>query len=211
MKSYLNILVVDDYLVVRKGIELIINKSYPNAIVHFAENYEDAIEIVKVIDLDLVILDIIINGFEDIKVMENIRKLKFNIKILVFSCHEEELYGARYIKNGADGFLNKDCSEQILVDAIYSTIKNGNYYSANLKEKLKRSKKNKEKSNPIDRLSNREFEVAKMLVEGVGNLEIANKLNIQMSTVSTYKVRVFEKLEINNVVALSKYFKTNIN
>jgi len=203
--------VVDDYLVVRKGIELIINKSYPNTNVYLAENYNEAIEIVKIVDIDLIVLDIIINGFEDIKIMENIRKHKKDIKILVFSCHEEELYGARYIKNGADGFLNKDCTEEILVDAIFSTLKIGNYYSPSLKEKLKKSKVNKIKANPIERLSNREFEVAKMLVEGSGNLEIANKLNIQMSTVSTYKIRVFEKLDVNNIVALSAFFKTSNN
>ncbi|WP_298116111.1 response regulator transcription factor [Flavobacterium sp.] len=211
MESYLNILVVDDYLVVRKGIELIINESYPNANVYFAENYTEAIEIIKIVAIDLVVLDVIINGFEDIKIMENIRKHKKDIKILVFSCHEEELYGARYIKNGADGFLNKDCSEATLVEAIHSTLKTGSYYSSNVKEKLKKIKVNKTKSNPIDRLSNREFEVAKMLIEGSGNLEIANRLNIQMSTVSTYKIRIFEKLDVNNIVALSKLFKVDVN
>lgn len=77
--------------------------------------------------------------------------------------------------------------------------------------KLKKGSNKKIVSNPIEILSNREFEIAKMLIDGCGNLEIANRLNIQMSTVSTYKNRVFEKLDISNIIALSTFFKDNIN
>jgi DNA-binding NarL/FixJ family response regulator len=207
----LNILLVDDHLVVRKGIELVIADSFPKAIVYNAENYIETLEILKTIDVDLVVLDIIINGIEDVKIMKAIKKIQPKTKILIFSCHEEEFYGLRYIKNGADGYLHKYCSEDKITEAFKNILKDGYYYSDSIKSKLNLKINKKNLLNPIDALSNREFEIAKMLIDGCGNLEIANKLNIQMSTVSTYKNRVFEKLDINNIVALSSFFKDNIN
>lgn len=207
----LNILLVDDHLVVRKGVELVIADSFPKAIVYNAENYIETLEILKTIDVDLVVLDIIINGIEDVKIMKAIKKIQPKTKILIFSCHEEEFYGLRYIKNGADGYLHKYCSEDKITEAFKNILDDGYYYSDSIKSKLNIKVNKKNLLNPIDALSNREFEIAKMLIDGCGNLEIANKLNIQMSTVSTYKNRVFEKLDINNIVALSSFFKDNIN
>jgi DNA-binding NarL/FixJ family response regulator len=211
MKQNLNILIVDDHLVVRKGIELIIKDRFTDAVIYNAENYPEALEIIQAISIDLVVLDIIINGIEDVKVLKEIKNIQKDTKILVFTCHDEEFYGVRYVKNGADGYLNKYCSEDKIAEAFTEVLKSGNYYSNDLKLKLKKHTNKKSASNPIDILSNREFEIARMLIDGCGNLEIANKLNIQMSTVSTYKNRVFEKLDIKNVVALSSFFKENIN
>ncbi|GAB3711331.1 response regulator [Flavobacterium koreense] len=211
VKENLNILLVDDHFIVRKGIELIINSFFPKAIIHNAENYSEASVVLSTINIDLVVLDIIINGMENIKVMKELKNIQSTTKILIFSCHEEENYGLRYIKNGADGYLHKYCSETKIVEAINGILSIGHFYSDDIKNKLDNKAKRKPVSNPIDTLSNREFEIAKMLVDGSGNLEIANKLNIQMSTVSTYKNRVFEKLDVSNIIALSTFFRDNIN
>ena len=206
-----NILVVDDHLVVRKGIELVINDNFPDAIIYHAENNNEALEILKRVNINLILLDIIINGVENIKIMKEIKSIRKNSKILIFSCHEEKQYGLRYIKNGADGYLNKFCSEEKVTQAIKDILIDGYFYSDTIKNKLKLKSKKRALLNPIDALSNREFEIAKMLIDGCGNLEIANKLNIQMSTVSTYKNRVFDKLHVTNTVALSNFFKENCN
>jgi DNA-binding NarL/FixJ family response regulator len=211
MKQNLNILIVDDHLVVRKGIEFIIKDKFSDAVIYNAENYPEALETIQAISIDLVVLDIIINGIEDVKILKEIKSIQKYTKILIFTCHEEEFYGVRYLKNGADGFLNKYCSEDKIAEAFECILESGYYYSNDLKLKLKKSSNKKIVSNPIEILSNREFEIAKMLIDGCGNLEIANRLNIQMSTVSTYKNRVFEKLDISNIIALSTFFKDNIN
>ncbi len=211
VKENLNILLVDDHFIVRKGIELIINSFFPKAIIHNAENYSEASVVLSTINIDLVVLDIIINGMENIKVMKELKNIQSITKILIFSCHEEENYGLRYIKNGADGYLHKYCSEEKIVKAINEVLNAGYFYSEDIKNKLDNNSKRKPILSPIDSLSNREFEIAKMLIAGSGNLEIANKLNIQMSTVSTYKNRVFEKLDVGNIIALSDFFKENIN
>ena len=125
----------------------------------------------------------------------------------MFTSHQESQYGVRYVQQGANGFLNKFCSEDTLVTAIKSILEKGHYFSRELTDKLEQKGNKKNIIYSIDNLSNREYEISKLLVNGYGNLEIANKLNIQMSTVSTYKNRVFEKLNINNIVALSDILK----
>jgi DNA-binding NarL/FixJ family response regulator len=202
-----NILLVDDHLVVRKGVEIILSNSIPGVTIYNVENYDEAIKLVNVIKFDIVILDININGVENIKIMNKIKSIQKDLKILIFSSHDENQYGVRYIQNGADGYLNKFCSEDKVVSVVNEILENGMFYSKDLKAKL--IAKSKQHSNTIENLSNREFEIAQLLINGYGNLEISNKLEIQMSTVSTYKNRIFDKLDINNVVALSKLFKEN--
>ena len=204
-----SILLVDDHLIVRKGIELILMGAIPKVTIYHAENYEEALEIIKAVKLDLILLDITINGIENIKIMSAIKALQESVKILVFSSHEEKLYGLRYIQKGADGYLNKFCDEKKIIAVVKEILEKGNFYSEEIKEKLKSKSSKKYLSNSIDSLSNREFEVAQLLINGFGNLEISNKLEVQMSTVSTYKNRIFEKLSVNNIVALSDLFKEN--
>ncbi|WP_396144131.1 response regulator [Flavobacterium sp.] len=207
MNLGMSILLVDDHLVVRKGVELVLLSTFPKAHVYSAENYDDALDIMKTVKLDLVILDININGVENIKIMNSIKEIQSKVKILIFSSHEEKHYGTRYIQNGADGYLNKFCTEDKIIKAVQQILDKGFYFSDLVKDKLNSKTKKKSGLNAIDSLSNREFEIAKLLISGEGNLEISNKLNIQMSTVSTYKNRIFEKLNITNVVSLSELFK----
>ena len=202
-----NILLVDDHLVVRKGVEMIFNANIPNVTVYNAEDYGQALEVLKVVNIDLILLDININGTENIKIMKEIKAIQADTKILIFSSHEENQYGLRYIQNGADGYLNKFCSEDVILKAVNEIFLKGSYYSKDIKEKLITKGKKRSSKSSIDSLSNREFEIAQLLINGYGNLEISNKLDIQMSTVSTYKNRIFEKLNISNIVALSDLFK----
>lgn len=204
-----NILLVDDHLIVRKGVELILGEAFSDASIYNAENYDEAIEIVKALEIDLILLDININGVENIKIMNDIKAIQKEVKILIFSSHDEKQYGLRYMENGADGYLNKFCSENQIKQAIKEIFETGIFCSKEIKEKLKSKSGKKQLSNSIHVLSNREFEIAQLLISGYGNLEISNKLDIQTSTVSTYKNRIFDKLSINNVVSLSDLFKEN--
>ena len=123
MRADLKILLVDDHLVVRKGIELIINEEFKNSVVFNAENYEEAIEIMENNSIDLVLLDININGVENIKIMKKLKDIQSEVKILVFSSHDEKQYGLRYIEQGADGYLNKYCTEDKIVEASQIKLK----------------------------------------------------------------------------------------
>ncbi len=209
MGKYNSILILDDHLVVRKGVKLFLNERFASYTVYECENYPSVLDLIQRVSFDVIFLDININGVENIKMMREIKDRQPDVKILVFSSHEEKQYGLRYIQNGADGFLNKFCSEEKMELALKQLLEKGFFYSESIKSKLSTSVKSKEVGSPLELLSNREFEIAKLLVDGEGNLEISNKLDLKMSTVSTYKNRIFEKLKVNSVVALADVFKGN--
>ena len=208
MNKNLNILLADDHSVVRHGISLILKGSFDNLDIAHADDFLKTIQLLKTQDFDLVILDISIPEGKGIQMVELIKNIQPLVKILIFSAHEEELYALRYLKAGADGYLNKLSSETEFQEAFNSMIKNGNYVSQSIKNQIVSNTLNKKSDNPLELLSNRELEIARLLVRGEGNLEIANKLELQNSTVSTYKNRIFEKLVISNTVALVALFKS---
>ncbi len=151
-----NILLVDDHLIVRKGIELVLLEAMPKTKIYNAENYQEAIEIIKSTKIDLILLDININGVENIKVMNDIKSIQEKSKILIFSSYDEKQYGLRYIQKGADGYLNKFCDEQKLIAVVSEVLEKGTFYSEEIKEKLKDKSSKKIAINSIESLSNRE-------------------------------------------------------
>jgi len=201
------ILVVDDHLIVRMGISIVLKKGIENLNIWNAENYIDALSILKEKFFDLVILDIGIPGGKNIGMIEEIRAIQPNVKILIFSALEENLYACRYILSGANGYLNKLSKEDKIIEATKAILEKGKYIQPEIVNKIVESTLNKIPLNPLDTLSKREFEIAELIVAGEGNLEICNKLSIEMSTVSTYKNRVFEKLKVTNIVELIEIFK----
>jgi DNA-binding NarL/FixJ family response regulator len=204
------ILIIDDCLVVRAGVAIILKQHIQNLNISNAENFIQAIEILKTSYFNLIIFGINIPGGKNLGMIEDLRAIQPGVKILIFSAFEEEQYACRYILSGANGYLNKLCSEKKIIEAVTTILENGKYIPLEIAHQIVEATLNKKNINPLDLLSKREFEITGLLVNGNGNLEIANKLNIQMSTVSTYKIRVYEKLKINNLVELIGIFKTHI-
>ena len=196
------ILIVDDHMVVKTGVSIILNSEINDLDIQFASTFSETLDKVKQFSYDLIILDINIPGGKTTEMITEIRNVLPEVKILMFSAHEEESYALRYIHTGADGYLNKLSGEENIVEAVKSIMDYGKYLTDEIIDKLNDFTLMKEPLNPFDKLSKREIEIVKLLVKGNGNLEISNHLNIQMSTVSTYKNRVFEKLKLNNLVEL---------
>lgn len=201
MKKELKILLVDDHSVVRHGTSLLLQKAFEGIIISHADNYEEAIGKLDQ-NQDVVFLDINIPGGNSTKMVEKIRQNYPELLIMMFSAYDEAHYALRYIKSGANGYLNKFSSDSEIIKAVKSLIETGKYLSDVVKEKIIENTFSNNPANPLEKLSEREIEVAELLVSGEGNLEISNKLNIQMSTVSTFKSRIFEKLGVNNIVKL---------
>lgn len=202
------ILIVDDHLVVRNGVAMVLEKQFEDVQISNAENFFEAIDLLKDTFFDLVILDVNIPGGKYTEMIGELRAIQSSVKILVFSAHEEEQHALKFISAGANGYLNKLCSEEKMIFAIKSIFESSSYISQELVSKLLDIKGTQKVVNPKEVLSKRELQIAELLIEGNGNLEISNKLNIHMSTVSTYKARVFEKLKIHNLVELIKLYKT---
>lgn len=203
------ILIVDDHLVVRTGVAIVLKDQIEDMAISHAENFFETIAILKEEVFDLIILDINIPGGKNTEMIQEIRAIRPDSKILMFSASEEEKYAYKYIIAGANGYINKLCGEDQIMNAVTSVLQTGKYITVDVAAKIVEIGLNRTAINPLDILSKRELEIAELLIVGNGNLEISNKLDIHMSTVSTYKNRIFEKLKINNLVELINIYKNN--
>lgn len=199
-----NILVVDDQEVVRYGTSLILQRSIDNAHVSEAADFEETLRILATQSFDLVILDIDMPGGNNHQMLDIIRLRHPNIRILIFSSYDEQIFGWRYLEAGADGFLSKKTGIEEIKNAAKCLLRDEKYLSPTLKQTLLNNISNKKTAagNPIHRLSNRENNIMQLLIKGASVAEIADKLSLQISTVSTYKKRIFEKLQVSNVIEM---------
>ncbi len=204
------ILIVDDHLVVRTGISIILEEKFKNLIINTTENYQETLALLQRQPIDLVILDINIPGSKNISMIQEIKNIQKNTKILIFSVYDEETHACPYIIAGASGYLNKLSDKKQITDAIDSVLKTGNYLSPEILDTLIHASTQKSSIDPLEKLSTRELEISELLVKGDGNIEIANKLNIHLTTVSTHKNKIFNKLNIKNIVELISVFNKSI-
>jgi DNA-binding NarL/FixJ family response regulator len=204
----IKILLADDHAVVRHGISLIIKDFLPASEIIHAHDFPFLLEQLKVHEAELVICDVNMPGSDSFHIIYAIREIRPDIKILIFSAYPEDLYATRYIQEGANGYLHKDADTETIKDAITMVLKKGRFISDYLLEKyLHNDGQAAKNNNPLKSLSNREMEVAVLLTQGLGLLEMSNALKLHISTVSTYKTRVFEKLNISNIPELLVVFK----
>lgn len=201
MNKDLKILLVDDHGVVRHGVSVLLKKAFEKVTITHADNFEDLLSKLNQ-NHDLLFLDINLPGGNSTKMIEEIRLRQSDLLIMMFSAYDESRYALRYIHAGANGFLNKYSKDEEIINAVKTILETGKYISDVVKDKIIENALLNKPINPLEKLSDREIEVAELLGNGEGNLEISNKLKIQMSTVSTLKNRIFDKLGISNVVRL---------
>ena len=204
------ILIVDDHLVVRTGVSIILEEKLKNIAISTTENFNETLKILKEKIFDLIILDINIPGGRNTAMIDVIRNIQAEVKILIFSVYEEDTHACPYIIAGANGYLNKLSDRKKLTGAVDTILKTGNYLTPEIIKELVKASTNKQSINPLDKLSKREREISELLVQGDGNIEIANKLSIQLTTVSTHKNKIFNKLNIKNIVELIGLFNKSV-
>lgn len=199
-------LIADDHGIVRNGLAVMINQKFENPTVFQAGNFQDIMALFENNKIDLLILDINFPDGNALKILPVVKIMQPDVKVLMFSTFDEEIYALRYIKAGADGYLSKLSPPDEIERALESIIKTGKYTSDKIKDKLMDSFLQNKSANPLENLSAREMEIATLFVKGYGNLEISNELNLKATTISTYKGRVFEKLSVNNLPDLIQIF-----
>ena len=189
---------VDDHLIVREGIKRIINDIPDMNIIAEASNGNDAMELISGNTYDIVLLDIsmpILNGLQTLKL---IKKNYNNLPVLMLSMHSEEQYAMRSMKAGASGYMTKETAAQELVAAIRKISDGRKYISNEVAELLATDLYHAEEKDPHEILSDREFEILKMIAKGLTIKTIATELIISPKTVSTYRSRILEKLNLYN-------------
>lgn len=196
------ILIADDHYVVRLGTALVLENQFAKIAIDYAENYDEVKSKLHAEKFDLIILDIEMPGSTFKYMIKELKMIQEDLMIMIFSSYKESV-AIEYIQEGAEGYLNKLSSEKTLIKAIQSIFEDGYYYPLKLIKQLS-SRSQKKEVELI--LSERELQVFKLLAEGNGNLEIANILQIQMTTASTYKRRIYAKLGVNNLIDLLKIY-----
>jgi DNA-binding NarL/FixJ family response regulator len=207
------ILIADDHGVVRLGLALMIKKLRSQASIDEVDNYHNVLEAIKRIDYNLVILDINMPNGTFQETLEIIKIRNPKTKVMVFSSQDENLYAIRYLKMGADGFLHKLAPEEGINRALEKMLNKGSYISEEIKDTMIFNTLNKSTpvDNPLELLSDREIEIAERLIKGAPLKDISNELNLHVSSVSTYKTRIFKKLDIQSIPELIEVFKFHEN
>lgn len=207
-KNY-KILIADDHLVVQQGMRAIIKDFLPQASILLAGSLDDALFILKAQELDLLILDINIPGGNSFQMIDQVRGVRPGTRILLFSAYDERVYGLRYLKTGIDGYLQKSSSEKETRNAIMKVLTEGRYISSQVQDLLLDNFPHF-RIDRLSTLSNRELEIARLLINGERTSGIADKLELKLSTVSTYKNRIFEKLNVSNISELIEEFRLDL-
>lgn len=196
------IIIADDHTVVLFGISIMLKHGLPETKVETVKSYPELLEIITLKEFDILLLDINMPGAKNLNMVEEIKKICPNIKIMIFTTHDESL-GLEYIKVGADGYLNKLSKEEEIIYAIKSLINDGFYYSQKLaKTSILGISSNTIFNNPESLLTKREMEVYHYILKGYRTADIANELNIHISTISSYKKRVLKKLNVSSAFEL---------
>jgi two-component system, NarL family, invasion response regulator UvrY len=197
-------LIVDDHDIVRQGLKLLIKDFYPTVDIDEARDGDTAEICLKNESYSLVILDIQMPNTNSFELLDYIINLHPQTKVLVFSMSPEAIYGKRVIKAGAHGYLSKESSMDEVKKALQTIMNDRRYVSHKLLETLVDDDTNGKAANPFSRLSSREFEITTFLLAGLSVSEIAQRVHLQPSTVGTYKSRIFEKLNVSNVIELKE-------
>ena len=201
----INILLVDDHIIVREGLRRIIEDKNGIKILEEASTGEEALGLIIKKNFDLVLLDISLPGKNGLQTLKEIKKLKNPPPVLMLSMHAEEQYAMRAIKAGASGYLTKDSAPGKLVSAIKKISNGKKYISQEVAELLITDLYHDENKLPHEFLSDREFEIMKLIVKGNTAKKISNNLSISDKTVSTYRRRILKKLNLQNTPDLIHY------
>lgn len=203
----INFLLADDHSLIRQGVEFLIEELEFDGEIFHASTLNKVLEITETQSIDIVVIDAIFPDGNSLTILSQIKQLKPEIKILVFSGVDENTQSVKYIQAGANGFLTKLSEEDEIKNAILKIHLQGKYISEITQNALLNSVTNKSLINPLQSLTEREIQIAGLYAKGLGNLEIAAYLDIKQNTVSTIKKRIFDKLNIENLVELIELMK----
>lgn len=199
------ILVVDDHAVVREGIKKIFDEQPGTTVFGEASNAPEALKLVREQDWDVVVLDLSIGDRSGLELLKELKQIRPKLPVLILSMHSEEQYARRAFKAGAAGYITKDSPRAELVTAINKVVKGGRYFSPSLAERLIVDLGRGTDCPPHERLSDREFEVMRLIASGKTVGEIAQMLALSDRTISTYRARILEKMGMKTNAELTHY------
>ena len=201
----LRVLIVDDHAIVRDGLKQLLLGKFPQAVFGEGRNAREAVELLVKEPWHVMLLDISMPGQSGLDALNQIKALQPELKVLVLTMHPEDQYAVRVLKAGASGYLTKDSASEQVVDAVTKLLAGGKYVSAALAEKLVTNLNQPLPKAPHETLSDREYQVLRMIAAGKSVKEIGSDLGLSIKTISTYRTRVLKKLTLKTNADVIRY------
>jgi len=201
----INVMLVDDHDLVRKGIRRLLDDSSGIKVIAEAHDGEQAIRQIRKQKPDVILMDISMPGIGGLEATRKITQVSPDMKVIVVTIHDDEPFPARLLEAGAAGYITKGCDVDEIIQAIQSVYSGNQYITPVVAQKLALSFVNKRGKSLMDELTQREVQVMLMVVKGDSNREISEKLCLSPKTTSTYRGRLFEKLGVGNDVELTRF------
>ncbi|HXA65938.1 MAG TPA: response regulator transcription factor [Bryobacteraceae bacterium] len=205
----IKVLIADDHAILRRGLKEILARELNDSIFGEAEDAQEVLARTQSLEWDLLILDISMPGRSGLDVLRDLRTLRPKLPVLVLSMHSEAQYGKRILRAGAAGFMNKASAPEELIKAVQKVLAGGRYVSPMLGERLALHLNDEVQRDVQETLSDREFEVLRMIALGKTIGQIAEELHLSVSTVSTYRARILEKMELTTNAEVMQYALRN--
>lgn len=201
----LNILIADDHAVVRRGLKQILLEEYPSARIVEAADAETLVAQVINDKWDIVICDMNMPGRSGLDALSQLKQVAPHVPVLIMSMYPEDQYALRVLKAGAAGYLGKDSIHDEIIRAVQTVLLGKKFITPSVAEKLANAYRDDTGQQPHELLSDREFDVFKLLAAGKSVSEIASQLSLSSTTVSTYRARIIEKMNLRSNAALTRY------
>jgi two-component system, NarL family, invasion response regulator UvrY len=201
----IKIFIADDHAVVREGLKHILSEMPDVLVAGEAGNGQEVLEKIGRKEYDLVLLDIAMPGRDGLEILKDLKLQKPKLPVLILSMFPEEQYALRALKSGASGYLTKDSIPDELIKAVRKILKGGKYISSSFSDKLLFSFDSDAEAPIHETLSDREYQVMRMIASGKTLQGIADELTLSVKTISTYRTRILEKMGMKNNAELTHY------
>ena len=201
----IRIVVADDHTIVREGLKQVLHAASDLTVVGEAQNGHEVLARVRELEFDVLLLDMSMPGRAGMDLIRQVRAERPRVRILVLSMHQEHQYAIRAIRAGASGYLTKESAAGELATALRKVASGGAYITPEVAEQLALGAMPSADALPHTTLSDREFQVLRMLVSGKSVSDIAGALTLSVKTVSTHKARLMQKLGVSNTSEMFRY------
>ncbi len=200
------ILLAEDHSIVIKGISILFEAEFRDCTLDVVKNTVSLMNALKNNSYQLIIVDLQLEDGDTLHLVTDILSLYPHLNILIFSGNAEEIYAQKLYKDGVKGYLSKQSDDSLVLEAIRTTMQGNIYISEKFKNALLTENRNPLQVNMLEKLTSREMDVANLMQQGMRPSEICRELNLQSSTVATYKMKIYSKLNITNVIELKQLF-----
>lgn len=205
----INVLIADDHALIREGLKKILKNEPDMTLAGEAGNVQELNDQLRKLAVDIVLLDISMPGESGLDALKDLKQRNAHLPILILSVHPEHRFAIRALKAGASGYITKESAVEELVQAIRKIVAGGKYVSLALAEQLATELETGNAKPLHETLSDREYQVMCMIASGKKSSEIAEELSVSLSTVNTYRARIFEKMKMQSNVELTRYALEN--